>query len=92
MRAEFSRIPDFNDPEWQERRNDFQLLASILDGKDLVAYIRRVPGTRARRTEADTARLSADEFSKRFRELQKELAELQREFRQLGAADQKSKN
>jgi mono/diheme cytochrome c family protein len=88
-------IPDFNDRSWQESRSDAALLFSIRNGRGammpdfadrlgaaeaqaLVAYVRRFNPPRSK-----PAAISADEFDRRFDELQDELQELRRQFQEL---------
>jgi cytochrome c6 len=92
-----SDLPDFTDRRWQEQRSDAQLLVSILDGKgagmpayrdklddeqaqSLVALVRSFAGVTA---ESPPNGAGADNFDRRFRQLQQELDDLQKQFREL---------
>jgi hypothetical protein len=93
-------IPNFASADWQRRRSDAQLLASILDGKGAaMPAFRKKLGPEAARTLVSHVRkfapaapgagnheLAPDSFEQRFRRLQDELVELQRQFRELSKA------
>jgi mono/diheme cytochrome c family protein len=98
-RGNLSEIPDFRSHKWQTSRSDAQLRVSILDGKGshmpafrgkisddearrLVSTIRSLDPTPAARAMADGP---ADDFERRFRQLQEELNELKKQFRELSA-------
>jgi mono/diheme cytochrome c family protein len=88
-------IPDFSRSSWHRQRSDAELLVSILDGKgrrmpafagkvseeqarDLVAFIRTFDPAPLRRQTAP-----ADDFERRFHELQDQWDELQRQVEEL---------
>jgi mono/diheme cytochrome c family protein len=54
VRRRRPEIPDFTDPEWQARRSDAQVLASILDGKG-----KEMPPWREKINEEQARRLVA---------------------------------
>jgi mono/diheme cytochrome c family protein len=101
-RRHFSEIPDFSSHHWQASRSDAELLVSILDGKgshmpsyrgkvseqearDLVVQVRALdPAPQARPAAAP-----ADDFERRYRELQRELDDLKRQFRDLSRGPDK---
>jgi mono/diheme cytochrome c family protein len=93
-------IPDFTSGAWQKSRSDAQLLVSILNGKGkrmppqhgrldrdearaMVAFIRQVGHARPAPTTA------ADDFERRFAELQQQLDELREQYRRLVEAAEK---
>jgi mono/diheme cytochrome c family protein len=95
LKGETSQTPDFTNRYWHKRRSDAQLVVSILEGKrgempafrgklsegearDMVAFLREAGGIASQEDQAP-----ADDFTRRFEELQKELQELKRQFRQL---------
>jgi quinol-cytochrome oxidoreductase complex cytochrome b subunit/mono/diheme cytochrome c family protein len=95
MKRSMSMIPDFTNRNWQESVSDAQLMTSILDGKgnfmpsfrgrlsasqasDLVAYVRAFGPSRPKRPGTP-----ADDFEKRFRELQEQWDELERRLKEL---------
>jgi mono/diheme cytochrome c family protein len=102
MRQQASQIPDFTSERWQARRDDAQMVASILEGKGA-----KMPAFRGRLSEDQAkelvslirtfdpkydptkagASMSSDEFGRRFRELEEELERLKKEYRKLTPAD-----
>ncbi len=95
MRAAMPNIPDFTDRSWQTATGTPQLLNSILDGKgtlmpafrgrvnedqarDLAAYIRAFGPPPTAPSE-----LPANDFERRFRELQNQWNELQKQLKAL---------
>jgi mono/diheme cytochrome c family protein len=95
LKASMPSIPDFSSRSWQEGVTNPQLTVSILDGKgtlmpafrgrvnddqarDLAAYVRAFGPARAAPAEAP-----ADDFEKRFRELQDQWNELERQLKEL---------
>jgi mono/diheme cytochrome c family protein len=94
-RADFPAIPNFTDPNWHAKRTDFQLLSSLLEGKNSA-----MPGFRGRIDErqsreivgfvrsmnpkrAEAAAAPASEFEARFRALEQEFSDLNKEMRKL---------
>jgi quinol-cytochrome oxidoreductase complex cytochrome b subunit/mono/diheme cytochrome c family protein len=101
MRASIPAIPDFTSNSWQEGRSNSQLVVSILDGKetfmpsfrgrvsdeqagDLVAYVRAFGPARPVPSKAP-----ANDFEKRFRELQSQWDELQRQLQEVSKPSRK---
>jgi mono/diheme cytochrome c family protein len=93
MRRKAPEIPDFTDVNWQKKRADADLLASILDGKGLGmppapvdVEEEQAQGLLAYvRAFAPTTRRtpSLSDPDKEFAALKKQLRELQREFNEL---------
>ena len=102
LRQVLPQIPDFTSGGWQARRSDAQLVVSILEGKgtrmpafhgkidedkagDLVSLIRTFDPTydpaAARRQP-----LNAEEFDRRFRQLETEMEQLKKQFREASAS------
>ncbi len=98
-RESLPAIPDFTVREWQQRKNNAQLLVSILNGKGtgMPAFRDKVPREQARdlvaylRTFAPGAAAEAvsanDEFESRFNTLAREFDELARQIRALSAPE-----
>jgi mono/diheme cytochrome c family protein len=98
QRDRLPEIPDFRDPAWHRGRNDFQLTASILDGKGT-----RMPAFQERLHDRQVQELvqylrclapagpapgrpaanSTGDFERRFDQLRRELRDLQRQFNEL---------
>jgi len=95
MRASMPTLPDFTIRSWQEGLGSPQLTVSILDGKgtlmpafrgrvnedqarDLAAYVRAFGPVRTTTPEAP-----ANDFEKRFRELQDQWNELERQLKKM---------
>jgi mono/diheme cytochrome c family protein len=101
-RDDTSRVPDFTNRAWQERRSDAQLAASILEGQGT-----RMPAFRGEVSEQQAQDLVANirafgagpaakrvagppgDFGKRFRDLEGQLNELQKQFRELSPPGKK---
>jgi ubiquinol-cytochrome c reductase cytochrome b subunit len=101
MKASMPTLPDFASRSWQEGVSNPRLAASILDGKgtlmpafrgrvsedqarDLAAYVRAFGPARPAAPEAP-----ADDFEKRFRELQDQWNELDRQLKELSKPPRK---
>jgi mono/diheme cytochrome c family protein len=97
LRPSLPQIPDFTSRGWQARRDDTQLVVSILEGRgtrmpafhgklsedaaqDLVGLIRTFDPTYDP-AAAGRPPLTAEEFGRRFRQLDAEMEELKRQFR-----------
>jgi mono/diheme cytochrome c family protein len=99
QRDRLPEIPNFRDQAWHRVRNDFELTASILDGKGphMPAFAERLDerqieelvaylrafGPGGRSANRSATAQSASDFEVRFRQLKKELADLQRQFQEL---------
>ena len=101
MRASMPVIPNFTDGAWQKAQSDPQLLVNILNGKgvfmpafqgrlsteqarDLVAYVRAFGPPEPKGAEAP-----ANDFDKRFQQLQHQWDELEKQLQQLSPRTQK---
>jgi mono/diheme cytochrome c family protein len=95
-------IPDFSSQRWQASRSDAQLLVSVREGKGkrMPAFRGKVSDQEARDLVAQVRAFDpkpppkpadgpADDFDKRFRQLQEELADLKKQFRELSATPRK---
>jgi mono/diheme cytochrome c family protein len=95
MKASMPTIPDFSNRSWQEKVSAPQLVASILDGKgtSMPAFRGRVSEEQSQALVANVRAFGpppppetaapADDFEKRFREVQLQWYELQRQLREL---------
>jgi hypothetical protein len=60
------------------------------EARDMVAQVRDLdPAQAVRQVDATPAAATADEFERRFKELQEELEDLKKRFRELSAAPRK---
>jgi mono/diheme cytochrome c family protein len=96
-----ANIPDFTSAVWQEGRTDFQLSASILNGRGdrMPAFEGRVSADQARDLVAlirsfgpasvQRADPSADDFEARFRRLQQDFEKLQKQLRDVSSPPSK---
>jgi len=101
LKAVMPTIPDFSSAAWQKAVSNPQLVVGILDGKgtlmpafrgrvddeqaqDLAAYIRAFGPVQAAPPPA-----VADDFERRFRDLQEQWNELQRQLRELSRPPQR---
>jgi quinol-cytochrome oxidoreductase complex cytochrome b subunit/mono/diheme cytochrome c family protein len=95
FKSSMPTLPDFTSRRWQEEVSDPQLTVSILEGKktlmpafrgrvteeqarDLTAYVRAFGPARTRPLD-----VAADDFEKRYRELQDQWHELHRQLQEL---------
>jgi mono/diheme cytochrome c family protein len=100
-RDDMPEIPDFTSAHWQKKRAVAQLTAAILDGKgtkmpafagrlsrgeahELAVYIRALGPVK---TDEDAP--AADDFKKRFDELQMEFQRLRRQYEELSKSAKK---
>jgi mono/diheme cytochrome c family protein len=98
LRQVLPQIPDFTSRGWRARRDDAQLVVTILEGRgtrvpafhgkvsedaaqDLVGLIRTFDPTYDP-TAAGRQPLTAEEFGRRFRQLEAEMEQLKRQFRE----------
>jgi mono/diheme cytochrome c family protein len=99
QRDRLPEIPNFGDRAWHRSRNDFELAASILDGKGtrMPAFSERLDerqvrhlvaylrglGPDGRNSSTPAASRAAEDFEARYRQLKKELDDLQKQFNEL---------
>jgi quinol-cytochrome oxidoreductase complex cytochrome b subunit/mono/diheme cytochrome c family protein len=101
FKANMPTIPNFTDRGWQERTGSPQLAASILNGKGTLmpAFIGRVTDEQAQDLTAyvrafgpalpPSPETPADDFEKRFREVQAHWYELQKQIEELSKPPRK---
>jgi mono/diheme cytochrome c family protein len=94
-RASLKGLPDFTDPAWQKARTDFQLMASIRDGRgtDMPAYDDRLNAGQVRDliayirafgpAKGRPVTAPPDDFDQRWRQLQQQWDELQKQMQEL---------
>jgi mono/diheme cytochrome c family protein len=105
IRARLPQMPDFTRRDWQTRRSDDELVATILEGKGsrMPAFVGNVTEETAQdlvsliRTfdpayepaAAKGKAVSSDEFSKRFRSLEAQMEDLKKQFQGLSPEPRK---
>jgi mono/diheme cytochrome c family protein len=97
LRAQIPATPDFASADWQARRSDAQLAASILEGKGTVmpAFVGKLGAVQARDvvsyvrsfapSKAGPITRRSTDFRRRFDQLRDEIEQLDRQYRALSS-------